>query len=318
MKEAFKRRALNIAAALSLTLTAPAAGAAPPEGYYDSVDLTSAETARKTIHEAIDDHTRFPYTADEGTTDTWDILNLADEDPDNPNNVLDLYKNESYPKKTSGAKGYNREHTWPKSYGFPRSGEDNYPYTDCHHLMACDTFYNARRSNKPFANIDGVEYPTAENDGGEESNYSDKDPNATPPPDKPWLKWVGGTHSEGSWQVWSGRRGDIARAMFYMDVRYEGGRHGVTGAAEPDLILTDDRSLIKKGHKDKDSGVAYMGLLSTLMEWNLEDPVDNMERKRNDVVESFQGNRNPFADHPEWVEIVFGSPEETAEPNPSE
>jgi endonuclease I len=45
---------------------------------------------------------------------------------------------------------------------------------------------------------------------------------------------------------------------------------------------------------------AYMGLLSTLIDWHLSDPPDAAEKARNEVIYSFQGNRNPFIDHPEW------------------
>ena len=48
-----------------------------------------------------------------------------------------------------------------------------------------------------------------------------------------------------------------------------------------------------------------MGLLADLLQWHDEDPVDDRERGRNDVVYSYQGNRNPFIDHPEWVSYVF-------------
>ena len=44
-----------------------------------------------------------------------------------------------------------------------------------------------------------------------------------------------------------------------------------------------------------------MGLLSTLVEWHLADPPDEAERARNEVVFAYQGNRNPFIDHPEWA-----------------
>ena len=93
------------------------AEAGPPIGYYDSVDVTNATTLRQTLHEVIDDHTRFPYSS--AFRDTWDILEDAQEDPNNPNNILDVYKNASYVKEGGGNDFYNREHTWPNSYGFP-------------------------------------------------------------------------------------------------------------------------------------------------------------------------------------------------------
>ena len=96
-------------------------------------------------------------------------------------------------------------------------------------------------------------------------------------------------------------RGDVARALFYLDVRYAGGFHGVTGVAEPDLILTDNQSLIVTSG-GVNASVAYMGMLSALLEWHRQDPVDDVERHRNDTVASFQGNRNPFIDRPEpWA-----------------
>jgi endonuclease I len=263
--------------------------AAIPPGYYDTVNTTTPALMRTTLHEAIDDHTRFPYTA--STTDTWDILNLADQDPANSANILDCYKNHSYLKITGGTGAYNREHTWPNSYGFPTDGSTNYPYTDCHMLMLSDVPYNSDRGNMPFGNAGAgrTERPTDVNNGqGGGSGVYPGNSN-----------WFAG----GYWQTWSGQKGDMARAMFYMDVRYEGGTHGVTHAAEPDLILTDNANLIQP--TGGNASVAYMGLLSTLIQWNAEDPVDDRERTRNDVVYSFQGNRNPFVDHPEWVNAIF-------------
>jgi hypothetical protein len=103
--------------------------------------------------------------------------------------------------------------------------------------------------------------------------------------------------------TWIGRRGDVARAQLYLDVRYEGGTHGGTGYTEPDPILTDDPALIQT--TGVNAPVAYMGLLSALLEWHQQDPVVDKEEWRNDIVYSYQGNRNPFIDHPEWAACVF-------------
>jgi hypothetical protein len=97
----------------------------------------------------------------------------------------------------------------------------------------------------------------------------------------------------------------------YMDVRYEGGTHGVTGASEPDLILTDDLQLIAGSNTGSDEPVGYMGILSALLEWHEQDPVDWIEFQHHEAVASFQGNRNPFIDHPEWVACVFKNECET-------
>ena len=130
-----------------LLLSGVAYAQAPP-GYYDTVDASTPTNLRATLHAVIEDHTRFPYTS--SSTDTWDILEMASEDPGNPANILDVYRNESFPEQGGGNSLYNREHTWPKSYGFPNDSSSNYPYSDCHQLFLCDDGYNSSRSNKPY------------------------------------------------------------------------------------------------------------------------------------------------------------------------
>ncbi len=266
-----------------------------PAGYYDSVDASTPAALRATLHDVIDDHTRFPYTST--ATDTWNILELADEDPNDPGNILDVYRNASYAKEGGGNSFYNREHSWPSSYGYPNDGSTNYVYTDCHALFLCDDGYNSSRSNKPFRTCDAScsENPTDVNNGmgGGSGTYPGNS------------NWTSGSNTTGTWETWAGRRGDVARAQLYLDLRYEGGTHGGTGVGEPDLILTNVEALIAASNTGSNESVAYMGMLSVLLQWHLEDPVDDAERARNDVVFSFQGNRNPFVDHPEWVDCVF-------------
>lgn len=267
-----------------------------PPGYYDLVNTSSPALLRSTLHQVIDDHTKIPYTS--SSTDTWNVLELADQDPNDSGRILDVYLNASYQKYGAGNLDYNREHTWPKSYGFPDDDYDSYPYSDCHQLFLCNDSYNTSRSNKPFRNAGATasEKPTQLNDGagGGTGVYPGNS------------NWTSGSFTSGAWETWIGRRGDIARAMFYMDIRYEGGTHGVTGYDEPDLILTDNQTLIENSNTGSPELVAYMGILSVLLDWHVEDPVDDKERHRNDTVYNYQGNRNPFIDHPEWVDCVFG------------
>ncbi|MEM1424645.1 MAG: endonuclease, partial [Planctomycetota bacterium] len=271
----------------------PATAYASP-GAYTNVDATSTTALRATLHDAIDDHTRIDYS-DNNAVDCWDVLSAAEEDPGNPFNVLDVYKNASYPTASAGNPFWNREHAWPKSYGFPRNLVSNYPYTDCHALFASDRSYNSSRNNKPYGycTTGCTEKPTLFNNnaGGGTGPY---------PGNSNWTNGAG----IGVWETWIGRRGDVARALMYMDVRYEGGAHSVTGHNEPDLILTDNLSLLVS-NTQQNLSVGYMGSLSVLLEWHRQDPVDAVERNRNDAVATHQGNRNPFIDHPEWAECLF-------------
>ncbi|MFT7485337.1 MAG: endonuclease I [Candidatus Paceibacteria bacterium] len=266
-----------------------------PPGYYNSVDTTNAATLRQTLHPVIDDHQRYPYTS--GGTDTWDILELAQQDPSAPSRIVDVYENSSYAKVGGGNLQYNREHTWPKSYGFPIDGGTNYPYTDCHVLFLCNSSYNSSRGNRPFDVCSScLERPTVLNngEGGGSGAYVGNS------------NWTLGTSGLGQWETWVGRRGDVARAMLYMDVRYEGGTHSSNGASEPNLILTDDMILVGSSNTGSNLSVAYMGRLSVLLQWHAEDPVDDFERNGHEVIYGFQGNRNPFIDHPEWADCLWG------------
>ncbi|MFC0679934.1 endonuclease [Lysobacter korlensis] len=268
-------------------------------GYYSRVNTSSASQLRCSLHHTIRGHTAYPYSA--STTDSWDILEIADEDPANAGRILDAYRNRSFIKGSERAGTgtgitYNREHTWPNSLGFGSATGDlglpYAPYTDTHMLYLTDTGYNADRGNKPYADctVSGGcgERATEFNDGagGGTGVY---------PGNSNWVKGPDG--NSGSFQVWGKRRGDIARAVLYMAIRYEGGRDVRTNQSEPDLELTDDRSKIVI----TSASPAYMGLLSTLLAWHRADPPDAAERVRNEVIQSFQGNRNPFIDHPEWA-----------------
>lgn len=88
-------------------------------------------------------------------------------------------------------------------------------------------------------------------------------------------------------------KGDVARIIFYMATRYHD-------------ILTLIDSNIDDGNAYEKSG-AKMGLLSILIQWHEEDPVSLFEINRNNIIYSYQGNRNPYIDHPEYVQQYFVS-----------
>ena len=266
--------------------------------YYAGVDSTDGDVLRMSLHSAIQNHTRYPYSSSE--TDTWDVLEDADEDPTNSSNVLTIYKNSSEVKFGGGVGAYNREHTWPSSLGFPDQEDGlgpSYPYTDCHHLRLANVGYNSDRGSRAFGKCSAActERVTDVNNGhgGGSGVY---------PGNSNWV--TGADGGTGTWEAWGHRKGDVARSIFYMDLRYEGGNHDITGYPEPNLELTDDTGLIV-GTGSNTTGTAYMGRLAVLLEWHAQDPPDADERARNEVVYGYQGNRNPFVDHPEWVGCIY-------------
>ena len=135
---------------LLVMLIIPAAAFAdPPQGYYDSTIGLVGEDLRLALHEIIDDHEKFPYTS--SATDTWDMLGITEEDPGNPANVINFYRNTSVSWFDQNVTdGWNREHTWPSSYGYTNDGSCNYPYSDIHQLRAASPSYNSARSNRPY------------------------------------------------------------------------------------------------------------------------------------------------------------------------
>ncbi len=274
--------------------------------YYSAITpAIAADSAllRSNLHNLIDDHAVFSYF------DAWTILEAADSNPDNATRVLDVYKNQSFAKVTDRDNGtvtpgrYNREHTWPNSLGFGSPtgnlGLPNPPYTDCHMLYLSDKQYNSDRGNKPYGNC-AIPAQCAEkatdinaNQGGGTGVY---------PGNSNWV--FGPDGNTGRFEVWNKRKGDMARAILYMDLRYEGGVHGGTnGQNEPDLIVTDDASQIVI----TSTSPAYMGLKSVLLAWHEQDPPDAREVERNGIVFTSQGNRNPFIDRPEWVRCIFSN-----------
>lgn len=262
--------------------------------YYAAVVGSDMASLRTTLHAAVENHVRYPYS--DSATDTWDILEQADEDPDNSSNILTIYRNSSIAKFGGGSGPYNREHTWPRTYGFPSEGS-SYPYTDCHHLRLSDPGYNSDRGSRAFGTCNaGCTERTTETNGGVGGMGGGY------PGDSNWF--TGSDGGTGTWEAWDHRQGDVARSILYMAVRYEGGVHGVTGLPEPDLELTDDTGLVT-GTGSNTTGLAYMGRLSTLLAWHAADPPDDDERRRNEVVYRYQGNRNPFVDHPEWADCAF-------------
>ncbi|WP_052245808.1 endonuclease [Sporosarcina sp. ZBG7A] len=94
-----------------------------------------------------------------------------------------------------------------------------------------------------------------------------------------------------SWEPPDRVKGDVARMIFYMATRYEKG----------------DKVDLELNEKLNNGKNPYHGKLSVLLQWHEQDPIDEFEQNRNNMIFEIQGNRNPFIDHPEWVELIWKS-----------
>lgn len=233
---------------------------AQPSGYYDGANGLSGEALKTALHDIISTgHTPIAYD------DVDEALMVLDEDPNNSSNVILLYKQTSSPKSNfgGGVDNWNREHLWPSSHGdFGTSPPEG---TDLHHIRPTDVSVNSDRGDKDFDN-GGTQHSEASL-----CNYT-----------------------ADSWEPPDVVKGDIARAIFYMEVRYEG------DAGESDLEIQDF-------YTSTSSGNGQLGVMSTLIQWHTSDPVDAAEQARNNTIyNSYQENRNPFVDHPEYVDLIWG------------
>lgn len=230
--------------------------------YYAPVTDLEAGALRQTLNQIIRGHWAYSYTPC-----MWVIVGAADADPTDPGYVIGYYTRRPIRVTDRDSGGntpdfWNREHVWPKSHGFPSSS--TYAYRDAHNLRAADKSVNADRSDDDFAT------------GG------------TPDAECSGCREVSGV----SWEPPDEVKGDTARTMFYMDVRYEGGDNSGVG----NLVLVDSLT---------SSGSNQAGKLCDLVQWHMDDPVSQAEMERNDWVYSWQGNRNPFVDHPEYAAHLY-------------
>ena len=232
------------------------------ERYYTGVDLTAegAELKENLAAKTIGAHTTFlSYTPG-----VWESSKITDVNPENSSEVLLIYgySASGTTARTSGINNsggnqgeWNREHTYAKSLGNPNLGSSG-PGADAHHLRPSDVQYNSQRGNLKFA--DGA---------GNSGSVS------------------GGWYPGDEW------KGDIARMMMYMYIRYGNqcqpnnvgiGSNAATGDFMIDLFL----------------------------DWNVEDPVSDFERQKNTHHDSnqnyAQGNRNPFIDNAYLATRIWG------------
>ncbi|MAX69934.1 MAG: endonuclease I [Flavobacteriaceae bacterium] len=235
-----------------------------PNGYYDSLDGLADTALRQALQDIIAD----PTTVRAQTyADVIDILKEADQNPLNSNQVWLVYSEEGRAKLdlqtgSSNVGKWNREHTFPRSRGGFYSIEED-EVAD-----GVDVYWTTEADSLRHGNSDAHALRAV--DGQENSSRGNQF----------YGQYTGPSGTLGMF------RGDVARSVFYMAVRYNGLE-------------------IVNGYPE--SSVGDFGDLATLLDWHRNDPPDDFEMNRNNVVYNWQFNRNPFIDQPDLIEYIWGN-----------
>ena len=234
-----------------------------PVGYYDSLEGKSGAVLKQAIQDIIA-NPALVHAHNYGDIET--IIKKADQNPLNSNQVWLMYTEIPRSKLDIQETGintgkWNREHIYPQSRGGFADGTVSIP--DGINVWATTD------ANDILAGHADAHHIRAE-DGPENSSRGNKD----------YGEYMGPTGNEGSW------RGDVARAVFYMAVRYN--------------------ALSVVNGNPANTTVGQLGDLSLLLQWNQTDPKDDFEMNRNNYIYTWQVNRNPFIDYPNLADYIWG------------
>ncbi|MDX1774039.1 putative secreted protein (Por secretion system target) [Oceanihabitans sediminis] len=235
-----------------------------PDGYYDSLDGLADTDLRQALQDIIAD----PSVVRAQTyADVIDILKEADQNPENSNEVWLVYLEQGRAKldfqTTSVNTGkWNREHT------FPRSRAGYYSIEEDEVADGVDVFWTTKADSLRHGNSDAHALRAV--DGPENSSRGNQF----------YGEYTGPAGTQG------GFKGDVARGVFYLAVRYNGLE-------------------IVNGYPN--GSVGQFGDLQTLLDWHRNDPPDDYEMNRNNVIYNWQFNRNPFIDQPDLIEYIWGN-----------
>jgi endonuclease I len=278
---------------LALLLVSPFAFAQIPGDYYDTATGSgyTLKTQLKTIITAghVDRGYSTLYIGYQTTDndsfyeDDDTVLDMYSEDPAgaDPYNFAHDTNGGTAPGDACGGSAptaendcYNREHLFPQ--GFFNSATPM--RSDVHHVVPSDGYVNSQRGNLPFGEVSSPDWTS--------SNGSKRGPNTYP-------GYVGDV-----FEPIDEFKGDIARMMLYFAVRYED--EVTDGSWDPH---TDANNPLN-GTNDQVYEDWYINLL---YDWHVADPVSAREITRNMAAYNYQGNANPFVDHPEFVLSIWGS-----------
>ena len=239
--------------------------------YYDNINPNSA-TFKADLGQLLSDHKSLSYKEIWGefsVLDTHKQLEPGCTGPDNTT-VGDVYSAKCWlPKEKCGnykreGDCFNREHVWPKSW-FGGFSSGQGAQTDLFELYPADGYVNSRRGNYPLGTVDNPTYTS--------TSDAKLGPCTTP------------GFSDTCFEVADIWKGDFARSYFYLSVTY-------AGKWKCCDVAGVNKAEIKPWLED------------ILRQWHKNDPPSEHERIVNDLVEKIQGNRSPFVDHPEWVDLI--------------
>lgn len=268
---------------LIIALLFSALSYAQPAGYYNgTAGLTGAALKTKLSQIITNGH------QDNGYSGLWTAYATTDRDNfyENDNTILDIYsENPNGPDPytytygtnqcgnyNSEADCYNREHIIPQSFF-----NDAAPMvSDVHHIRPTDGYVNNMRGTFPFGTVGAASFTSM--NGSKVGNS------------------VSPGYAGTVFEPIDAFKGDVARMIFYFVTRYENQLSSFSGGA----IL---------------GNTPYPGLqsweLNVLKAWHAADPVSAAEITRNNASYTYQGNRNPYIDNPQWVNDVWGTPDTT-------
>ncbi len=256
--------ALFFGLSLALSVTAQ------PANYYNSANGLTGNQLKVALHNIIKGHTTISYsqlwnafwsTDNKGNGIVWDMY--SDKPNGNPPYIFHLGQDQCGNFSGEGD-CYNREHSWPSSW----FNDQTTPRTDLHHIFPTDGYVNNRRGNNAFGEVGSASWTSR--------NGSKLGTCKTP--------GFSGTAFEPIDEY----KGDFARAIMYMSVRY----YSEDGSwSSSDMTI---KSEIKPWAIDM------------LLRWNELDPVSEKEKLRNEAIyDDYQHNRNPFVDHPEYARMIW-------------
>lgn len=279
-----KSLSLVLAAALMFGVVTVGGGAAAvvytdaAEGnYYSSITATQGTQLLGQLHDLIvETHTK--YTS----YDSYGSYVYKMDPGSKSNSIREFYTHETMTTGLGGNVGqFNREHVWPKSLSNNLWKNDR-GGADLHHLRPTEVSLNSTRNNDLYGEVDGGQ-----------AAYSKSGA-------------LGGYRSDGVFEPLDNVKGDAARIILYMYVHY----NTYTNAAFGGYASTNG-----KGASNCFGNLPITNVISAsnadaafdlLIKWNEEDEPDEVERTRNEYVQSVQGNRNPFIDHPEYASAIWG------------